>query len=73
MAGVLQFKRANTATIAGTTGQPGEIYVNTDTNVIHIMDGTTMGGTPHIGLDALKTIATASTDFADFKSRIASL
>ena len=44
MATVLQLRRGNTATMQAFTGATGEIVVNTDTDVIHVHDGTTSGG-----------------------------
>ena len=41
---VVQFRRANTATVAAFTGANGEIIINTDTDVIHVQDGATAGG-----------------------------
>jgi hypothetical protein len=44
MATVLQLRRGNTATIQAFTGAEGEIVVNTDTDVVHVHDGSTAGG-----------------------------
>jgi hypothetical protein len=46
MATVLQLRRGNTATIQAFTGAAGEVVVNTDTEVVHIQDGSTAGGYP---------------------------
>jgi hypothetical protein len=46
MATVLQLRRGNVATISTFTGANGEIVVNTDTEVIHVHDGVTVGGFP---------------------------
>ena len=44
MATVVQFRRGNTASIAAFTGAEGEIAINTDTETVHVQDGTTAGG-----------------------------
>jgi hypothetical protein len=44
MATVLQLRRGNTATMQTFTGAEGEVVVNTDTDVVHVHDGTTVGG-----------------------------
>lgn len=44
MATVVQFRRGNTASIAAFTGAEGELAVNTDTDVVHVQDGSTAGG-----------------------------
>lgn len=41
---VVQFRRANNASVAAFTGANGEIIVNTDTDTIHLQDGATAGG-----------------------------
>jgi hypothetical protein len=41
---VVQFRRGNTASVAAFTGANGEIIINTDTDVIHVQDGVTVGG-----------------------------
>jgi hypothetical protein len=41
---VVQFRRANTASVAAFTGANGEIVINTDTKVPHVQDGVTAGG-----------------------------
>jgi hypothetical protein len=40
----VQFRRANTATVAAFTGANGEIIINTDTKVPFVQDGTLAGG-----------------------------
>jgi hypothetical protein len=44
MATVLQLRRGNIATMSAFTGAEGEIVVNTDTDVVHVHDGSTAGG-----------------------------
>lgn len=46
MATVVQFRRGNTASVAAFTGAVGELVVNTDTDVVHVQDGSTAGGYP---------------------------
>lgn len=42
----LQFRRANTATLASTTGAAGELLVDTTKNTVVVSDGSTAGGFP---------------------------
>jgi hypothetical protein len=44
MATVLQFRRGNTASMQAFTGAAGEIAINTDTDTIHVHDGSLAGG-----------------------------
>ena len=44
MATVLQLRRGNTATMQTFTGAAGEIVVNTDTDTVHVHDGSLAGG-----------------------------
>ena len=44
MARTLQFRRGNTTVASAFTGAVGEIFVNTDTDTIHVQDGSTAGG-----------------------------
>lgn len=44
MATVLQLRRGNTASMQTFTGAVGEVVVNTDTDTIHIHDGSSAGG-----------------------------
>lgn len=45
MAGILQLRRGTTAELSAITGSQGEVFVNTDTNQLVVMDGVTPGGT----------------------------
>lgn len=45
MSTTLQLRRGTTAEIAGTLGAEGEVFVNTETGQLVVMDGVTLGGT----------------------------
>lgn len=42
----LQLRRGTTAQVAAAVGSPGELFVDTDTWTVYLMDGTTSGGHP---------------------------
>lgn len=46
MPSTLQFRRGNTAVASAFTGANGEIFINSDTDQIHVHDGVTPGGIP---------------------------
>jgi hypothetical protein len=67
MATTLQLRRYNTATIAGTTGADGEVFVDTTKKTLVVQDGSTSGGTPLAtegfvtsGLASLQTTVSAA-------------
>ena len=59
MATTLQLRRYNTATIAGTTGADGEVFVDTTKKTLVVQDGSTAGGTP-LATEIFVTSALAS-------------
>ena len=59
MATTLQLRRYNTATIAGTTGADGEVFVDTTKKTLVVQDGSTAGGTP-LATETFVTSALAS-------------
>jgi hypothetical protein len=67
MATTLQLRRYNTATIAGTTGADGEVFVDTTKRTLVVQDGSTAGGFPMAtetfvtsGLASLQTTVSAA-------------
>jgi len=76
MPSILKLRRGTTSEHISFTGVEGELTADTTKDCVILHDGLTAGGfevAMESSLDAIKTELAASTDFADFKSRIAGL
>tara|TARA_E500000081_G_scaffold143158_1_gene162674 strand:+ start:558 stop:815 length:258 start_codon:yes stop_codon:yes gene_type:complete len=82
MPSILKLRRGTTTEHASFTGEEGELTADTIKDCVVLHDGLTQGGfevamsselDSYISLSALDTELQASTDFADFKSRIQTL
>jgi|TARA_R110001592_G_scaffold50751_1_gene156830 hypothetical protein len=76
MPSILKLRRGTTSEHISFTGVEGELTADTTKDCVILHDGLTAGGfevAMESSLDAIKTELAASTDFADFKTRIAGL
>jgi len=79
MPSILKLRRGTTSEHISFTGVEGELTADTTKDCVILHDGLTAGGfevamaANVISLDALKAEVAASTNFADFKTRIAGL
>ena len=76
MPSILKLRRGTTIEHISFTGVEGELTADTTKDCVILHDGLTAGGfevAMESSLDAIKTELAASTDFADFKTRIAGL
>ena len=82
MPSILKLRRGTTIQHSTFTGSEGELTADITKDCVVLHDGITEGGfevamasdiTDFISLTTLKAEVAASTDFADFKNRIAAL
>ena len=79
MPSILKLRRGTTSEHISFTGVEGELTADTTKDCVILHDGLTAGGfevamaSNVISLDDLKAEVAASTNFADFKTRIAGL
>ena len=79
MPSILKLRRGTTSEHISFTGVEGELTADTTKDCVILHDGLTAGGfevamaANVISLDDLKAEVAASTNFADFKTRIAGL
>lgn len=79
MPSILKLRRGTTTQHSTFTGSEGELTADITKDCVVLHDGITAGGFPVamesdiISLTTLKAEVAASTDFADFKNRIAAL
>ena len=79
MPSILKLRRGTTTQHSTFTGSEGELTADITKDCVVLHDGFTAGGFPVamesdiISLATLKAEVAASTDFADFKNRIAQL
>ena len=73
MPSILKLRRGTTSEHISFTGVEGELTADTTKDCVILHDGLTAGGFEVAMVDVIKTVVAASTEFADFKSRIAGL
>ena len=74
---IVQHRRGTTAEVAGITGAPGELFVDTSKCVVVAMDGVTQGGRPMATETSVvslsSTVASISSVVGTLQSNVSSL
>ena len=74
---IVQHRRGTTAEVAGITGAPGELFVDTSKCVVVAMDGVTQGGQPMATETSVvslsSTVASISSVVGTLQSNVSSL